>query len=192
LNRNCDNSVLYWPGMKRDPQELSTLLAHLTTFGITVQTLSALYDTGPLPSEPLSHVHQEIMHSDFEPSNWWIGLSLGGAVAHIVCSTICAEKRPARLTLINPFADRIELSKIHQFALDEQWPLRPYKYPLPPGTIVDLVLSLRDERIPSEQGLHLHALWEAKKSQVLWVDSDHAISDSDAQRRLVESLLYIP
>ena len=178
--------------MKRDPQELSTLLAHLTTCGITVRTVSAPYDTGPLPSEPASHAHQEVMHSDTEPSNWWIGLSLGAAVAHIVCSTVCAEKRPTRLTLINPFADRIELSKIRQFALDDQWPLRPDKYPLPPGTVADLVLSSRDERIPPEQGLSLHALWGAQRSRVVWADSDHVISDSDEQRRLAESLLNTP
>lgn len=186
------NSVWYWPGMERDPQELSTLLAYLTTCGITVRTVSAPYDIGPLPSEPASRAHQEVMESDTAPSNWWIGLSLGAAVAHIVCSTVCTANRPTRLTLINPFADRLELSRILHFALDDQWPLRPDKYPLPRGTVADLVLSSRDERIPPEQGLRLHSLWGAVRSRVVWTNSDHVISDTAEQRRLAESLLHIP
>jgi len=123
---------------------------------------------------------------------WWIGLSLGASVAHIVCSTICEEKRPMRLTLINPFADRVELSAIRGFPMGDQWHLRPDKYALPPETVADVVLSLRDERIPSEQGLRLHSQWGAQRSRVIWTDADHVISDSNEQQRLAKLLLQTP
>lgn len=184
--------MLYWPGMRRQAGELASLFAQMRRSGFVVQKVSAPYDVGPLPSEPTSHAHHEVMHLDTPASNWWIGLSLGAAVAHIVCSTICGEKRPARLTLINPFADRMELSQIRGFDLGDQWRLCPDRHGLPPGTIVDLVLSSRDEHVPPEQGLRLHALWGNQRSRVVWADSDHAISDSTEQCRVAELLLQSP
>jgi len=185
----ANNNLLYWPGMRVNPGELGTLFSHMRSSGFVVQIVSAPYDIGPMPADSASLAHQEIMHSDTPVGGWWIGLSLGAAVAHIVCSTICRERRPRRLTLINPFADRAELSIIRGFDLGNQWRLRPEKYSVPAGISVDLILSSRDERIPPDHGLRLQSLWEDQRSRVVWTDSDHVISDSSEQQRLAELLL---
>ena len=189
MSHESDNSILYWPGMRYNPGELEMFFSHMRSKGFVVRIVKAPYDVGPLPAYSSSLAHQEVLHSDTPAGGWWIGLSLGAAVAHIVCSTVFSEKRPRRLTLINPFADRVELSIVRGFALGDQWRIRPEKYRVPPGISVDLILSLRDERIPLEQGLRLQSLWSDPRSRVVWTDSDHIISDFTEQQRLAKLLL---
>lgn len=174
--------------MRRNVTELSVLLSQLEKRGFSVGTLKAQYDLGPLPSDPQSAVHHEVGETGNIRRDWWIGLSLGAAVATIACATVLPKAVPARLTLINPFADRNELARLRGFVMGSQWPLCPANYSLPREVKVDIVLSKHDKSIPCAQGLRLHAKWKPK-AQIIWSDSDHVISDVEEQRRLVELLL---
>ncbi len=128
---------------------------------------------------------------DIPPVPWWIGLSLGAAVAHIVAATIPVRSRPRRLTLINPFADRIELSRQRGFSLKDQWPLRPVEPFAAQCMKVDLVLSRFDERIPWSHGVRLQECYRATDVRLLSLEADHALTTPAIQVDLANWLLEV-
>ncbi len=180
--------VWYWPGIRRSPAELDVFFAVLRDAGFTVDTVGATYDKGLLPDNADSGIQQFVNDPNRMVCNWWIGLSLGAAVAHIAACTAPAHRRPKRLTLINPFADRMELSQHLAFTMDGQWRLKPIDFHSPGGILVDLVLSLCDERIPSEHGFRLLDCYPAGDVDLIPLDSNHAVAD-ESQQRLLASLL---
>jgi len=175
--------------MRRLPSELTRLFSLLRMGGYTVRTIRSPYDQGPLPSLPASHLHREVTNSDAPVSTWWIGLSLGASIAHIVASTISPPKKPKRLTLINPFSDRVALSQIKGFELGDQWPIAPCLYDLPSMTFAEIVLSSDDTQIPNDQGMRLHVEWGSMRSRVITIDGDHSLSAIKSQEILAKALL---
>jgi hypothetical protein len=102
--------LLYWPGRRRRPDELSTLLHRLLASGWQPTRIELVYDMGPPPPDPGFPLPREIDDSHTQSRRWWLGLNLGAAVAFILSSHVKPGQRPQRLTLINPFADRGRLA----------------------------------------------------------------------------------
>jgi pimeloyl-ACP methyl ester carboxylesterase len=182
-------SVLYWPGIRRSEAELHTLFEILRDAEFTVDCVGSIYDIGLLPDNAESDIQQWINDPKNPTSDWWIGLSLGAAVAHIVACTTPESRRPKRLTLINPFADRLELSLQLGFSMSGQWRLKPIEFHSPGGIIVDLIISTRDERIPPDHGQQFKDCYSAVDIAVVELDADHTISKESQQRQLGALLL---
>ncbi len=181
--------VWHWPGIRRSPAELDTLFGVLREAKCTVDCVGAAYDIGLLPDNSGSGVQQWVNDPKRTVSDWWIGLSLGAAVAHIAACTAPEPRRPKRLTLINPFADRIEVSRHLGFSMSGQWPLKPINFHSSGGILVDLIISRWDERIPPDYGNRLKDCYPAGDVSVIELDADHAISEPSQQRFLASLLL---
>jgi hypothetical protein len=182
-------SIWHWPGMRRTANELHILFELLRDAGFAVDRVGGCYDIGLLPDNPRSEVQKWISDPKRVSSDWWIGLSLGAAVAHIVACTIPEPRRPKRVTLINPFADRMELSRHLGFPMGDQWRLKPINFQSPGGILVDLVISRLDDRIPPEHGHRLKDCYSVDDLALFELDADHALSENNQQRLLASFLL---
>jgi pimeloyl-ACP methyl ester carboxylesterase len=182
--------ILFWPGIGRKPGELEHLFSLLGTRAFSVSRAEALYDIGPPPPDPASTVYRRLMAAPHSPP-WWIGLSLGAAVAHVVAATIPASWRPRRLTLINSFADRELLAHTRDIGLEGQWLLRPIDFAPAAEVRIDIVMSVNDERIPPEHSVRLAAAL-GPDTRIIRLTADHAISDAQVQRQLARELLEHP
>ena len=181
--------IWYWPGIRRSANELHTLFGVLRDAEFTIDCVTEDYDIGLMPDNAGSGVQQWVNDPKRTVSHWWIGLSLGAAVAHIAVCTAPQSHRPKRLTLINPFADRMELSRHLGFSMIDQWRLKPIDFHSPGGILVDLIISRFDERIPPEHGHRLKECYSAGDVAVIELDADHALSEESQQRRLASLLL---
>lgn len=185
---NSKDGILYWPGRGNNPLQLSECLRIMEREGHSVEVMPLEYDVGKKPDTPQSCIYQWATKRTSVGAYWWIGLSLGAAVAHIVASVIPLESRPRRITLINPFANRAQLAKEKNFSLAGQWSLNPVDYQLYVPH-VDLVLSLQDDRIPNEHGKRLLPKFNAAKVHLITLNADHAVKCRSTQSNLAETLL---
>lgn len=165
------------------------MLGVLSDTGHEVSHIGAAYDVGLSPEDPGSDIQQWVNDAHRAEAHWWIGLSLGAAVAHIAACSVPEPRRPMRLTLINPFADRVDLSRQVGFSLGEQWRLSPIAFRSPGGIQVDLIISTHDERITPDHGHQLLTCYPAGDVVVLELEADHSISDRDQQRMLASLLM---
>ena len=185
----CQNPIWYWPGIHCKAEELHTFFGVLQDAGFPSERVEATYDAGLLPDNASSGVQKWVNDPRRTISNWWIGLSLGAAVAHIAACTAPEHRRPKRLTLINPFADRMELSQHLGFPMRGQWRLKPIDFHCLGGIRVDLVLSMRDERIPPQHGKRFIDCYSAGDVALIEMDTNHAVTDESHQRLLASLLL---
>lgn len=179
--------VLYWPGLKRNPSELEHLWPLLKSAGVTLRWLEPDYDVGPAPGEPDSPVIQWLGQQSMY--SWWIGLSLGASVAHISAATVAPIRRPRRLTLINPIADRIALSCRNGFSLEQQWRIIPQTIEVPGIVVVDIVVSKFDERVPPEHGRSMLSCYPDSRVRFIELESGHTVDEFSVQRNLSALLL---
>jgi hypothetical protein len=180
--------ILYWPGMGRSPLELFDFYRRMEDNGYSIDIMPYEYDVGEKPHNPESCIYQWAENLSETDADWWIGLSLGASVAYLVASAISAESIPKRITLINPFADRAQLAWEKNFSLVGQWLLSPVNHNLY-VPIVDIVLSLNDDRIPTEHGKQLLPMITATELRVIMLNADHAVSGYSAQLYLADILL---
>ena len=181
-------TVWYWPGIRRSAQELHALFGVMRDAGFAVEWVGSAYDKGLLPDDAHSDIQQWVNDPQRAVSKWWVGLSLGAVVAHIAACTAPEGRRPKRLTLINPFADRMELSQHLGFSIADQWRLRPIDFHSPGEILVDLIISKFDERIPPDHGHRLKDCYSTGDVTLIELDADHALSQ-ESQQRLLASLL---
>lgn len=179
--------VLYWPGLKRNPSELEHLWPLLKAASVKARWLEPDYDVGPIPGEPDSPVIQWLNKQT--AYSWWIGLSLGASVAHISAATVAPIRRPCRLTLINPIADRIALSYQNGFSLDQRWRIIPHTIIVPGIAVVDIVVSKFDERVPPEHGRSMLACYPDSRVRFIELESGHTVDEYSVQRDLSGLLL---
>lgn len=182
-------SILYWPGRGQNPEELSDCLNIFKTNGYFVDVLPYAYDLGDNPVNPESHIYQWAHAKTQGGSKWWIGLSLGASIAHIVASILPLTSIPNRITLINPFANRAQLAQEKKFSLKGQWPLKPEDFRSSVPT-VDLVVSIDDKKIPVEHANKLMMLFDGENRRFIELDADHAITCRSTQIELSDILLY--
>ena len=183
-----NRKILYWPGIGRSPLELFDFYRSMEDNGYSIAIMPYEYDVGEKPHNPESFIYQWANNQSNTGADWWIGLSLGASVAYLVASAISAESIPKRITLINPFADRAQLAWEKGFSLVGQWLLSPLNHGLY-VPIVDIVLSLNDDRIPIEHGKQLLSMITATELRVIMLNADHAVSCCSAQLYLADMLL---
>lgn len=180
--------ILFWPGIHRKQDELLYLRNILSELNNNqVNIMQSKYDLGSMPSSKESVFINEI---EREPTyKWWIGLSLGAAVAYVSACTVSLDKRPSRLTLINTFHDRLKLSKRMKFSMDKQWPLIPQNSALDSNIHVDLVISDEDKKMPPEFGLKMLESLSTNNVKLIKIKADHQISSPEYQVKLATVLL---
>ena len=183
-----NRKILYWPGIGRSPLELFDFYRSMEDNGYSIAIMPYEYDVGEKPHNPESFIYQWANNQSNTGADWWIGLSLGASVAYLVASAISAESIPKRITLINPFADRAQLAWEKGFSLVGQWLLSPLNHSLY-VPIVDIVLSLNDDRIPIEHGKQLLSMITATELRVIMLNADHAVSCCSALLYLADMLL---
>jgi hypothetical protein len=188
VTTTLDKSILYWQGRSRNESELSHFHQELKLRGYSTEIMPIDYDTGLPPNNPKSSIYEWTYRQTNRTYDWWIGLSLGASVAYMVASSYATCSNPKRLTLINPFSNREKLAREKKFSLNGQWVINPINHQLH-VSVVDIVLSVNDNRIPIEHGKSLLPMIVAKKIRVILLDADHAISDATAQSDLASFLL---
>jgi hypothetical protein len=181
--------LLYWPGRRRHPDELSALLHRLGASGWHPTRLEPVYDHGPPPGDPGYLLPREVGGDPSQSRRWWMGLSLGAAVALILAGHVRPGQRPQRLTLINPFADRGRLAAEIGFEPEHGWDLVPMAHRPHSEILVDLVLSDSDEKIPRIHSELLREALRPARPRIITIDADHAITAAAAQDRLAGLLL---
>lgn len=172
------NKVLYWPGRGQNLDILSDFRRSLEACGAEIECIGFSYDCGPLSPQTWTEVRDN--HAE-----WWIGLSLGASLA--CYSLLFASVKPKRLTLINPFFSREQLSSEKHFSLDGQW-----KFSLNGiNEFVDLeiVVSIHDDKIPLHHSFDILRQNSFSNAKMIFVDDNHTIDDSLAQRELASVLL---
>lgn len=169
--------------------ELDCLLNSLQDAGFAIERMEVEYDSGPPPQDASSEIQRWIRGTPYGVPRWWIGLSLGAAVAYVVACTLPECCKPRRLTLINPFANRRELSKQAGFDMGTQWEINPSEFACPPQLRVDLVNSRFDERIPSQHSHRLGTCLAGVDVRMIELNADHRISDEAQQLLLAQVLL---
>ena len=177
-------TVLYFPGIHRLPNELEhffLLLKEKTGASIYISPIQ--YDTGIFTLTPFYDWLNSIPRPD-----WWIGLSLGASLAWMAAAECPEMLRPARLTLLNPFANRKILAETAGFSMSNQWDLVPEQVEVPPGIKTDAVISRQDSKIPWECKRNL--IHKIPKGQVSLIDTDHAFSSEQEQILLFKTLLH--
>jgi hypothetical protein len=142
------------------------------------------YDVGSQPDSSHCNIHRYLGNLSSSSYDWWIGLSLGAAVAHICSVSIIPELRPKRLTLINTFGDRKKLAETKGFSIDNQWPLVPQNFPFDSDIQIDVVVSLQDTHIPPSMGLQMENYVQNPNVNFIALNSDHNISSSSKQKDL--------
>ena len=97
------------------------------------------------------------------------------------------EFYPFRITLINPFYSRRELSQENgfdssnqmDFCLDEA--ISGVKF-------VELVLSVYDSKIKMSHGIRVLNQFSSSDKKIIFINSDHSIQNADAQAELAQIL----
>jgi len=187
---SCGGStVLYWPGIRRDSKELSVFFEQLTCNGYEVQIVPPLYDVGMPPEFAENAIKCWLHDSANNKSNWWVGLSLGASIAHVVAATIHQSLCPQRLTLINPFSDRVELSHEKGFSLQGQWCFVPHQF-RNDFSCADIVLSKDDQHVSNHHGRRMLSCYASNNVRLLELSGvSHDLADGQKQSELVDALL---
>lgn len=184
LTKNA--SVLYWPGVRRDPAELALVWEALQLAGLNRIFMDVEYDKGLSPE--LDYSAFKTFIRSINASNWWIGLSLGGSVAHVIAAQD-ASIAPQRLTLINPVANRETLSRLANFSLKGLWPLAAENFQVVAVSQVDFVVSKQDRRVPNCHAYRLAECYPNARLRFIELNCDHAISDQSSQKELASLLI---
>ena len=182
------NRLLYWPGMHSDKSELQFLLESIAVSGVSITQMECPYDIGLSPDNQYSEIYRWLKQSNLY-WDWWIGLSLGAAVAHIASCIGSINIRPKRISLINPFSDREALSREARFNIQNQWNFKPINYVCSTAIDIDLIISLYDDRISNEHGKQLLKCYPSANIRLTELEADHAISSQIRQHQLAKILL---
>lgn len=179
------SKVLYWPGRGKNLEVLADFRDVLIKNGYVIDYVPMEYDVGTNPFVDPSEWVDFLSQGTW---NWWIGISLGAALSYFAASLLEAKMRPTRMTLINPFASRKVLSSEKGFSLAKQWDFSPISFVLDINHI-DIVLSVKDEKISNHHGIELFSAVTGITKQIIRVDADHCLNNTDAQIELASYLL---
>jgi hypothetical protein len=148
--------------------------------------MSVPYDKGDAPgSNSLFVDFVESIHN----CDWWIGLSIGGLVAHVVASGLTRVNMPRRITFINPVADRKMLAERNRFSLENKWHLELRQLAFASPHVVDFVVSINDSRVPNSHANEMAKCYPDNCVRWFQIESDHSISSVAMQEKLSYELL---
>ena len=170
--------VLYAPGLGQDYKILQGFRDQLESLGYDFAYIDFPYDEGDLDPKRYNCITDNT-------SEWWIGISLGASVLYYMYNF--AEVKPKRITIINPFSDRKQLSSERGFDISDQWNFAPKSMEIKVKHI-DLVTSVYDKSISMYHGIELLNKAEADTKNVIFVDADHQVSSIKAQKELANCL----
>ena len=174
--------ILYAAGRGKDLHVLFEFRAATANAGHKIDILNMPYDTDDL-QEKIS-VHPHIKY------DWWIGISLGASILCYMTDFVPENVLPCRITAINPFFDRRELSLEKGFSLENQWDFSLDKVKTS-IEIFDVVISMKDKSIPMHHGIQLLNSFNAAKKRLITVEADHQITNRKAQTELAALLLEL-
>lgn len=177
------NKVLYWPGRGNNLKVLEIFRAVLAKKINSIKIVDVLYDTGELSPQCWNCVSDNTY-------GWWIGISLGASLCFY--SLQYTSKLPSRVTLINPFFSRKELSVEKNFSLKNQWNFSledRLSFSSNLDIDLDIVVSIHDDKIPFHHIFDILMRYNTKSTRLIFINSDHAISNDLAQIELVEVLM---
>jgi hypothetical protein len=173
------NKILYWPGRGQNLDILKDFRKELETQGFKIECININYDEGVLHPYTWKQVVQN-------ESNWWIGISLGASLLYYSMQ-FAGKIKPNRITLINPFSSREELSKERKFSLENQWNFAPIDY-MEKVDNLDMVLSINDTKIPMYHGVKILNNTICENKQIIFINESHTIDNGDAQNELARVL----
>ena len=173
-----EEKVLYAPGLGQNYKILQGFRDQLVSLKHDFAFIDFTYDEGEFNPKHYNCVRNNT-------SEWWIGISLGASVLYYLYNF--AEIKPKRITIINPFSDRKQLSIEKGFNISEQWNFAPKCMEIKVKHI-DLVTSIYDKSIPMYHGIELLNKAEADTKNMIFVDADHQISNIEAQKELANCL----
>jgi hypothetical protein len=179
-----NKDILFWPGRGQNPNILSHLLSFFRQNGYCVVSIPFDYDSGEVPFKKDSDWCKWLQSNKY---NWWIGISLGASLAYTMLSLSEETIQPKRITLINPFSSRKQLSIEKKFSLENQWDFSPTEYELVVNSI-DMVISLFDEKIPIYHGISLLNHTRSQHKKLIFIHDYHEVKDSTAQTELAKIL----
>ena len=172
--------ILYWAGRGQDLSILNSFRNVLKENGFEIDYIDIQYDSGELsPSK-----WKQVIEND---ADWWIGISLGASLLYYSIN-FAKEKKPSRITLINPFSSRKILSEERGFDLDNQWLFEPKNCKVEVNNL-DVVLSTNDTKIPMYHGVELLNKTFCTNKEIIFVDGNHVINNKDAQIELANILI---
>lgn len=173
--------ILYAPGLGQDYKILHDFRDKLKSLEYEISYINFSYDVGNF--EPQCYIC-----ITKNTSEWWVGISLGASILYYMYNF--AEIKPKRITIINPFSDRKQLSNEKGFDISNQWNFAPKSMKIKIKQI-DLVTSVYDQSIPMYHGIELINNAEASTKNIIYVDADHQVNNIDAQKELAKCLCDI-
>ncbi|XME04042.1 hypothetical protein QYZ88_007655 [Lachnospiraceae bacterium C1.1] len=171
-------NVLYAPGLRQDYVILNAFREQLKSWGYIFNYIDFIYDEGDFTPQFYNCITDNT-------SEWWIGISLGASVLYYLYNF--AAVKPIRITIINPFSDRKQLSIEKGFDLSNQWNFAPKSAEINVKHI-DLVTSVYDKSISMYHGIELLNKAKADTKNVIFVDADHRVSCIKVQKELAKCL----
>lgn len=178
-----NNRILYWPGRGQDLKVLKYFRNELLQNGFLIDVIDVEYDIGEL--NPLNWAKVKENNCD-----WWIGISLGASLLYYALNYVDDLCKPTRITLINPFCSRKNLSNEIGFDLTNQWDFSPIENTVNVDQI-ELVSSVFDVKIPMYHGINLLNKTISSNKKLIFIDEKHTIDLKEAQIELAQLLCDI-
>lgn len=178
-----NNKILYWPGRGQGLKVLKYFRNELLQNGFSIDVIDVEYDRGEL--NPLNWT--KVKEND---CNWWIGISLGASLLYYALNYVDDLYKPTRITLINPFSSRKNLSNEMGFDLTNQWDFSPIENIVNVDQI-ELVSSVFDVKIPMYHGINLLNKTISSNKKLIFIDEKHTIDLKEAQIELAQLLCDI-
>ena len=175
-----NNKILYWPGMGQDLEILKHFRNELTLQGYSIDTVKIKYDQNELNPKNWNEIKNN-------QADWWIGISLGASLLYYSLNFINENNKPLRISIINPFSSRKQLSIERKFDLKNQWDFSPINVNCDVNEI-DLITSLYDSKIPMYHGIELLNNAISVNKNLIFVKEDHTINNIEAQKELAKVL----
>lgn len=175
------SKILYWPGMGQNLEILNQFRKELLKRGNEISIIDFKYDDNKLEPTKWKIIEEKKF-------DWWIGISLGASLLYYSYEFVMDKYKPERITIINPFSSRKTLAKEKKFNLKNQWDFSPINSKMQINTI-DLVSSIKDDRIPSHHGFELLNNAIANEKNLILINENHTIDNYDAQIELAKLLI---
>lgn len=173
--------IMFWPGIGKDLSILKEFIDELRTNNFEVEYFNEDYDTGSLNP----NLWNQVINNDCD---WWIGISLGASLLYYAYEYVPKEKRPSRITIINPFYSREILSNEKGFDINKYWNFSPNVM----KEYIDhfeLIISMFDKNINPYHSLVLSTSVNSNNSYLIITNSDHTLSLNNIQKKIADVLI---